>query len=87
MKGRRDRIDVIISILKAIEYEKKGAKPTHVLYKSNLSHKLLKQYLIDLKKRNAIVETDDKLILLTEKGRKFLRELKKMKRFIESFGL
>ncbi len=78
---------MIISILEAIENEKRKAKPTHVLYKANLSHKLMKRYLRELESKGFIVEDDDKNIILTERGIKFLSELRKMKRFIESFGL
>jgi predicted transcriptional regulator len=88
MKNRRDRIDMIISILEAIEGEGKKAKPTHILYKANLSHKLMKRYLNELKNKGFIIENEDnKNIILTDTGIKFLSELRKMKRFIESFGL
>jgi predicted transcriptional regulator len=88
MKNRRDRIDMIASILEAIEGEGKKAKPTHILYKANLSHKIMKSYLDELRNRGFIEEDEnDKSILLTHKGREFLSELRKMKRFIDSFGL
>jgi len=88
MKNRRDRIDMITSILEAIESENGKAKPTHILYKANLSHKLMKSYLNELKGKGFIKENkEDKNIILTETGTRFLSELRKMKRFIESFGL
>ena len=86
MKNRRDRLDVILSILSAIEREGGKAKPTHVLYKANLSHKLMKQYLKYLEERG-VIKVEKKAILLTDDGIKFLSELRKMKKFIESFGL
>ena len=88
MKGRRDRIDVIISIMEAIQNEGERAKPTHVLYKANLSHRLMKRYIQELKSKGFVIENnDDKSLMLTKNGIKFLSELRKMKRFIESFGL
>lgn len=88
MKNRRSRIDIIISILGTIENEEKKAKPTHILYKANLSHKLMKHYLNELENKGFIMgNKNDRTIMLTEKGVKFLSELRKMKRFIESFGL
>ena len=88
MKGRRDRIGVITSILEAIEGEGGRAKPTHVLYKANLSHKLMKGYLRELREKGFIEEDEgDKSITLTDTGKNFLSELRKMKRFIDSFGL
>jgi predicted transcriptional regulator len=88
MKNRRDRIGMILSILEAIEGEGKKSKPTHILYKANLSHKLMRGYLNELKRGGFITENeDDKSIMLEQKGREFLSELRKMKRFIDSFGL
>ncbi len=87
MKNRRDRIDIIISILEAIEKENGKAKPTHVLYKANLSHKLLKHYTSELKAKGFIAENDDKSISLLENGVMFLSELRKMKRFMEMFNI
>ncbi len=87
MKNRRDRIDIIISILEAIEAEGGEAKPTHVLYKANLSHKLLKRYLDELKKKGFIEERPDKKVVMLENGVMFLSELRKMKRFMEMFNI
>jgi len=87
MKNRRDRIDIIISILEAIEKENGRARPTHVLYKANLSHKLLKHYISELKGKEFIAENDDKSIILLENGIMFLSELRRMKKFMEMFNL
>jgi len=90
MKSRRDRIDVIYDILTAIEGEGGSIKPTHLLYKSNLSYKLLSSYMAELMRRGVIREElvkRKKVIVLTEDGKKFISELRKMKRFLESFGL
>jgi len=87
MKNRRDRIDIIISILEAIEKEDGKAKPTHVLYKANLSHKLMKHYLGELKAKGFIAENDDKTIKLLQNGIIFLSELRNMKMFMEMFNI
>ncbi|MCD6398910.1 MAG: winged helix-turn-helix transcriptional regulator [Candidatus Aenigmarchaeota archaeon] len=90
MKSRRDRIDVIYDILSAIEKEGGQIKPTRLMYKSNLSHKLLKSHMQDLIERGVIEETTIKkknYIVITESGKKFISELRKMRRFLESFGL
>ena len=42
--GRRDRVDVILAILETIYTERSEAKPTHIMYKANLSHKLMDGY-------------------------------------------
>ena len=90
MKMKRSKIDIIYDMLKAIE--EKGGKilPTHLLYKSNLSHQRMKLYLDELKQRNMINETTHKEKLhygITDEGRKFLQNFKQMKQFTETFGL
>lgn len=87
---KRTKIDIVYDMLKAIE--EKGGKiiPTHLLYKSNLSHQRMKLYLDELKQRNLIAETTHKDKLhyeLTDAGRKFLQNFKQMKEFTEAFGL
>jgi len=87
---KRTKIDIIYDMLRAIE--EKGGKiiPTHLLYKSNLSHQRMKLYLDELKQRNMIAEihVKDKLFYeLTDEGRKFMQNFKQMKQFTEAFGL
>lgn len=87
-------MDVIYDILNEIQKSQKGIKLTHLLYKSNLSYKLLQSYIKELTEKDMVAEKQVKVrnnvhksIKLTEKGEKFLTELRKMKRFVESFGL
>ena len=87
---KRTKIDIIYDMLKAIE--EKGGKiiPTHLLYKSNLSHQRMKLYLDELKEKNLIKEArhKEKLVYeLTDEGRKFIQQLKNMKEFTQAFGL
>jgi len=87
---KRSKLDIVYDMLRAIE--DKGGKiiPTHLLYKSNLSHQRMKLYLDELKQRNLIAETHfkDKLhYMLTDEGRKFIQNFKQMKQFTEAFGL
>jgi predicted transcriptional regulator len=87
---KRTKIDIIYDMLRAIE--EKGGKiiPTHLLYKSNLSHQRMKLYLDELKQRQMIAEAHqkDKLFYeLTDEGRKFIQNFKRMKEFTEAFGL
>ncbi len=87
---KRTKIDIIYDMLRAIE--EKGGKiiPTHLLYKSNLSHQRMKLYLDELKQRQMVVEAHvkDKLFYeLTDEGRKFIQNFKRMKEFTEAFGL
>jgi len=85
---RRNRIDIIISILETVESEGGKSKPTHILCRANLSHKLMKNYLTELISKGFIAENhNERKIVITKKGAEFLSELRKMKMFIESFGL
>ena len=87
---RRTRIDIINDMLMAIVNKGGAIKPTHLLYKSNLSHTLMKEYVSELISKKLIGEQPlkrGKNFTITEKGRKFSREYKKMKEFQEAFGL
>lgn len=86
---RRDRLDVIMDILRTIQSNGNAAKPTHIMYRANLSHTLLKNYLEELTEKGLIEEKNilkRNYIEMTNKGIKFLSELRKMKNFVESFG-
>jgi predicted transcriptional regulator len=87
---RRTRIDIINDMLLAIVNKGGTIKPTHLLYKSNLSHTLMKEYIRELISKKLIMEQPEKRgksFRITDKGRQFSREYKKMKQFQESFGL
>jgi len=60
------------------------------MYKSNLSYKLIKTHVQELLGMGVIREEaidKRKYIVLTENGKKFISELRKMKRFLDSFVL
>ncbi|TAL47399.1 hypothetical protein EPN87_03035 [archaeon] len=89
MSERRSKAHVLIDILKVIR-DNGRAKPTHILYKANLSHKLMKQYL-EMLMQNEFIETVDSQghvnYKITKKGLKFIEEFKKIEKFSEAFGL
>ncbi|MBN1646294.1 hypothetical protein JW868_04615 [Candidatus Woesearchaeota archaeon] len=90
MKQKRERLEVIHDILKSIQNAKSGMKPTHIMYKANLSHQMLDEYLKELKEKEFIIEEKNgkgKTYSLTEKGHKYLDEYKLIHSFMESFGL
>ena len=90
MAERRDRLDIIGDILKAIQDKGGKIKPTHLLYKSNLSHEGMKRYVDELKVKEMIFEEEDKnenkQFIITEKGLKFLQDYRKIREFTDSFG-
>ena len=82
----------IISDMLAIVQEKNGSvKPTHLMYKANLSHHQMKGYLGELMSQELLVEIEEKKgkkkITITKKGREFLLQYNRMKAFEKTFGL
>lgn len=87
---RRNKLEIIRDIIKVI-YEKNGKiKPTHILYKSNLSHTKMKVYLNELLGKKLIIEVIDKnnkYYSVTTEGIKFLEDYERVTEFVKSFGL
>ena len=87
---KRERMEVIRDILLAVR-ESREIKPTRLLYASNLSHQMFKEYVDELIKKGFLSlksdEDDRKTIFLTKKGNDFLEEYKVIERFIGNFGL
>lgn len=93
MAQKRNKIEIVNDILNSIQ-QKGEIKPTHLMYKSNLSHTLMKSYLEELINKEFIQETSKEhkghrhsYFIITEKGIEFLDKFKKMKQFEETFGL
>ena len=91
MSKKRGRLQIIHDILRAVQDKGGSIKPTHLLYKSNLSHQMMGEYLKDLIGKGFILENTNKknakTYLLTQKGYDYLAEYKTVIKFIESFGL
>ena len=88
---KREKIEIVHSILMTIRDNRNYCKPTHIIYKSNLSYKMLKQYLNELINKGFIIENKDKKgkknYSLTMKGFKFLEDYDIIRSFMESYGL
>ena len=90
MAQKRSKLQVIHDILKAIQEKDGRIKPTHILYKSNLSHQMMDEYLKELQSKDFIVEIEldkGKTYSLTEKGHRYLEKYKLIEEFTSSFGL
>lgn len=90
MSKKRDRLQVIHDILGVIRDKGDRIKPTHILYKSNLSHQMMQIYLNELIGKEFIIEkiTDKgKTYTLTDKGYNYLREYRKITEFVQTFDL
>ena len=89
MNERRSTMQVLVDVLRVIERENK-VKPTHILYKANLSHKLLKEYLNTLLQKGfieVVIEKNHTYYKITDKGRNFMIEFRKIEKLAQMFGL
>ena len=87
---RRSKQDIIFDMLRAIQQKGGSIKPTHLLYKSNLSHQRMKEYIDELKQRSLVKEEQQKeknMFQLTDQGYEFLQKFQQLKAFTEAFGL
>jgi predicted transcriptional regulator len=90
MNKKRDRLQVIHDILKSIKDKNGKIKPTHILYKSNLSHQMMDEYLNELIEKKFVIEEkkeNNKTYSLAQKGLEYLNQYKLIINFVESFGL
>lgn len=90
MAKKRERLDVIKDILKSIR-ENRNIKPTRLLYASNLSPQMFKEYINELIAKDFIKididKKEKKTFSLTLKGNNFLEEYRVIENFISNFGL
>ncbi len=91
MSRKRNRLEVIRDILVVIKEKSGRIKPTHILYKSNLSHQMMEGYLDELIGKGFIVEAEredkGKTYSITDKGNTFLDKYRMIAEFTDSFGL
>ena len=90
MNGRRSKMQVIADILRVVEGSGNRVKPTHILYKANLSHKLLKDHINTLLQKGFIeveIEKNHTYYRITEKGQRFMSEFRKLEKLSQAFGL
>ncbi len=91
MSVKRDKITIMNDILEFIRSKDGVAKPTHIMYKANLSNEMLSEYLKILLTKEFIKEHKDKegkrTYSVTDKGFGFLKDYKQMKGFLDSYSL
>jgi predicted transcriptional regulator len=82
--GYRSRFDIIADILHVVSGR---AKKTHIMYRANLSHRLLQKYLAEVRRSSLVsYERKGRCYVLTPKGQEFLehyREYAKRASFVE----
>lgn len=90
MGRKRNRIDIVHDMLLAIQKKGGRIKPTHLMYKANLSHTQMNTYLDDLLDKSIVDKVkEDKYdyLIITDKGHEFITKIKEMKEFEDTFGL
>ena len=91
MAKKRERLEVIHDILRSVMEHKNSIKPTRLLYSSNLSPQMFKEYVEELQAKGFlqlnISDEDKRTYSLTTKGFEFLQKYKTILAFIEDFGL
>lgn len=90
MAKKRNKLEIIKDILEVIKAKSGKIKPTHILYKSNLSHEMMDIYITELKEKELIEEIQkerSRTYTITNKGIEYLNQYKRISEFTESFGL
>lgn len=90
MQRKRSRLDIVYDMLLTIGNKGGRIKPTHLMYKANLSHTQMMLYLDELIAKNLVEEQakdERKMLVLTEKGFALIQKFNQMKEFEKTFGL
>ena len=90
MEKKRNKLQIIRDILSVIKDRNRKIKPTHILYKSNLSYVMMEQYLNELISTGMIKEirnSRSKTYEITDKGLNYLSQYALVQNFSDSFGL
>ena len=90
MSERRNQLEIIYDILQAIQDKGGLSRPTHLLYKSNLSHARMKEYIEQLTGKGMMLSQEKNgkpHYGITEQGSRFLVDYKKVRELTKAFGL
>ncbi len=90
MNSRRTKTQIYIDILRSIQRNHGKLKKTHIVYKANLTHTRLDEYLDFLLSKEFVVENrinNQIFYIMTPKGEVFLNQINKLKEISEAFGV
>lgn len=87
---KRNRLEIIKDILQIIQKNHGEINLTPLLRRSNISSKRFYEYLKEINQKEFVKTKDnqkEKIIILTEKGKKYLEKYQTIINFIEEFEL
>ncbi|MFT4309257.1 MAG: winged helix-turn-helix domain-containing protein [Candidatus Woesearchaeota archaeon] len=90
MGSRRNRNEIIYDILDALAKNNGQLKPTRLLYKANMSHSQMKEYIGELSEKSLLELVEDKskqYYRLTNTGYEFFHNLRKIREMSDALGL
>jgi predicted transcriptional regulator len=90
MGKKRTKLEIMHDILEVVKNKSGKIKPTHILYKSNLSYQMMEEYLSELIEKGLIVQgktSTGRTYSITDKGFNFLSKYRMIEDFTNSFGL
>ena len=90
MGRKRNKLEIIKDILTVIRDKHGKIKPTHILYKSNLSHQMMEEYLTELIEKEFIKQNTTKrgtTYDITSKGLQYLERYSLITDFMGTFGI
>ena len=92
MNPKRDKVSIMRDILLLIRGQGGEAGPTHIMYKANLSHQMLTEYIKELLEKRLIAENTAKkggrrTYSISGKGHEFLKDYETIRKFLDSYGL
>jgi predicted transcriptional regulator len=90
MISRRTKTQIYIDILRSIHKENGEMKKTHIVYKANLTHKRLDEYMDFLISKGFVREKKDGRQMfyeITERGLRFLGQVNRLREISDAFGV
>jgi len=90
MNSKRDKVAIIHDILLLIRSKDGEAGPTFIMYKANLSHQMLTEYIFEMLSKGFIEEKVNKKgkksYSIIDKGHDFIKGYQTIRKFFDSYG-
>ena len=90
MNSKRDKVAIIHDILLLVRSKDGAAGPTYIMYKANLSHQMLTEYISEMQTKGFISEKvskkGKKSYSITDKGHEFIKGYQTIRKFFDSYG-